>query len=82
MHCVEVMKYLVRQGLAMRGHDDESGNLEIIEMSCCCCKWSQIMAFQKADLSHDILDEQIKIMADCLLDKMLVKILKAKHFNR
>ena len=76
------LKYLVRQGLAIRGHDDESGNLrQLSECRSADIKGLKSWISKKQYLSHDIIDEQIKIMAVYLLDKILVKIHKAQYFS-
>ena len=76
------LKYLVRQGLAIRGHDYESGNLrQLLECRSADVKGLKSWISKKQCLSHDIIDEQIKIMAVCLLDRILVKIHKAQYFS-
>jgi len=76
------LKYLVRQGLAVRGHNDESGNLwQLLECRSADVKGLKSWISKKQYLSHDIIDEQIKIMAVCLLDKILAKIHKAQYFS-
>lgn len=69
------VRYLARQGLALRGHDEKEGNMmQLLQM------WS----FHDADinewlregkyLSHEIINEQIKLMGDHVLREILSEI--------
>ena len=69
------VRYLARQGLALRGHDEKEGNMmQLLQM------WS----FHDADvkewlregkyLSHVIVNEQIKLMGDHVLREILSEI--------
>ena len=75
------LRYLVRQGLAIRGHEENEGYL------------SQLLRLRSADnpdmlqwlkdgkyLSPDILNEMIKLMADNVLRELLVEIRSARFY--
>ena len=75
------LKYLLRQGLPIRGHCEESGNL--IQLLQCRSediddlkKWIS----RRKYLSHEIINEQIEIMAHHLLRELLVNIQAAEYF--
>jgi len=68
MLCVVLssLKYLVRQGLAIRGHNDESGNLwQLLECHSGDVKGLKSWISKKQYFSHKTIDKQIKIMAVC-----------------
>ena len=75
------LKYLLRQGLPIRGHYEENGNL----MQLLQCRSEDIddlktWISRKKYLSHEIINEQIEIMAHHLLRGLLVKIQAAEYF--
>lgn len=75
------LKYLVRQGLAIRGHSDESGNLiQLLECRSDDVKGLKSWISKKKYLSHDIINEQVEIMAHTLLHNLLEKIRMAEYF--
>lgn len=68
MHLSSV-RYLARQGLAFRGHEESEGNmLQLLQM------WSAHDSDIKEwlrDVSHNIVNEQIKLMSDHVLCEIL-----------
>ena len=75
------LKYLLRQGLPIRGHYEENGNL----MQLLQCRSEDIddlktWISRKKYLSHEIINEQIEIMAHHLLRGLLAKIQAAEYF--
>jgi len=71
MHCIELIEILVRQGLAVRGNNDESDNLMQL-LKCCSGNVKGLKSWISKRL-YFIIDEQIKIVAVCMLDKILVR---------
>ena len=79
---LSALRYLVRQGLAIRGHEENEGNLiQLLHM------WSAHDVDMKAwlkegnYLSRDIINEQIKMMADQVLRNLLLEIRGARIFS-
>lgn len=75
---LEAMRYLLRQGIALRGHSEEEGNLpQLLAM------WSSdnndIKHWIKEGkyLSHDIINEMISLMGQNVLRQILAKIMKS-----
>ena len=67
--------YLVRQGLALCGHKESEGNmLQLLQM------WSEHdydikeWLIDGKYLSHDIVNEQIKLMGDHMLREILSEV--------
>ncbi len=74
---LEGMKFLLRQGLALRGHREEEGNLpQLIAMMS--SSNSDISSWIKEGkyMSHDIVNELISLMGQGVLRQILAKILK------
>ena len=65
---ITALRYLVRQGIALRGHDDQDGNLyQLLRMwATHDAELSKWLADGKY-LSHYIVNEQVKIMAGIVL---------------
>ena len=72
------LKYLLRQGLAIRGHEEMNGNLMqllLLQAKGNCALQSFIS--DKHYLSNDIINEMIKLMGRTVLQQLLVEIRKA-----
>ena len=75
------LRYLARQGLAIRGHDEEDGNLR--QLLRCCAEDVQGLESWLDDsryLSHDIVNELLELMAHQLLHGPLHEISQAEWF--
>ena len=75
------VRYLARQGLALRGHEESEGNmLQLLQM------WSahdsDIKEWLRDGkyLSHDIVNEQIQLMSDCVLRELLSEVKRSLFF--
>ena len=75
------VRYLARQGLALRGHEESEGNmLQLLQM------WSEHDSGIKEwlrdgkYLSHDIVNEQIKLMSDHVLREILSEVKNGMFF--
>ena len=72
---LEAMKFLLRQGIALRGHSEEEGNLRQL-----LATWSKENAIVKTwveegkYMSHDIVNEMITLMGQSVLGKLLCRI--------
>ena len=72
------IRYLARQGIAIRGHDNTEGNLEQLMRTWSCCegdkgfisKWIKDNKYT----SHQAVNDQIKIMGQTILRSLLPKI--------
>ncbi len=69
------LRYLVRQGLALRGHHDSEGNL----FQLLLCRSEDVSELRKwlkdgKYFSHDIVKEVIEIMANTMLRQILSEI--------
>ena len=79
---LDSLQYLTRQGLAIRGHGDEDGNLyQLLK-----CRANDITGMQQwvkngSYQSHDIINEMIQIMANQLLQKLLDEIRSAEWYS-
>ena len=76
------LKYLVRQGLAVRGHVEEEGNLHQLLM----CRAEDTVGLEKwlsdrTYQSHDIVNELIQLMAHQLLRHLLNEIRQAEWYS-
>lgn len=75
------LRYLARQGLAIRGHNEEDGNLR--QLLKCRADDDQGIEFWLRDgryLSHDIVNELLELMAHQLLRGLLQEIRQAEWF--
>ena len=75
------LKYLVRQGLAVRGHVEEDGNLQQLVK----CRSEDVASLEEwlkhsGYKSHDIINELIQLMAHQLLRNLLDQIRRAEWF--
>ena len=76
------LKFLLRQGLAIRGHNDKDGNLvQLMELrsedSPRLKRWLDSDHY----LSPQIVNEMITLMGNTLLRKLLVKIREACWYS-
>lgn len=72
------LRYLARQGLAIRGHSENEGNLmQLLLLRCEDNPLLKQWLVAKKYLSHDILNEQIGLMANHMLRKLLQEIREA-----
>ena len=76
------LRYLLRQGLPIRGHRENEGNLmQLLQMQSRDCpmllQWIQNGHY----LSHDTVNEMIGLMGNTLLRKLLTDIRAAKMFS-
>ena len=72
---LSTLRYLVRQGLAIRGHHDDDGNL----IQLLNCRSEDITSLRswmldRKYLSHDIINEQIAIMARWVVNTLITDI--------
>ena len=76
------LQYLTRQGLAIRGHGDEDGNLHQL-LKCRAHditgieQWIENGSYQ----SHDIINEMMQLMANQLLQKLLNEVRSAEWYS-
>ena len=74
---LDAVKFLLRQGIAFRGHDDVEGNLhQLLVMLSRDDGDVKSWISENKYLSHDIVDEQISIIANTLLRSLLLTIAK------
>ena len=75
------LRYLARQGLAVRGHKDEEGNLFQL-LKCRATVVHGVDEWLKSGkyLSHDIINELVEIMALNLLRNLLTEIRQSQWF--
>lgn len=84
MFMVEIssLKYVMRQGLAVRGHQEEEGNLyQLLKCRAESIKGLEDWLHDGKYLSHDIINEIIELMAHQLLRQLLNEIRKAEWFS-
>ena len=75
------LKYLLRQGLAIRGHHEETGNLiQLLQCRAEDINGLKTWISKKKYLSHDIINEMIALMAHDVLRDLLAKIKAAEYF--
>jgi len=70
---LNALKFLLRQGLAIRGHDEFEGNLHQVMVSRDDGEVKAWVSDNKY-MSHEIINEQISIMANTLLRSLLLRI--------
>ena len=72
---LKAIRLLLCQGLALRGHDDTCGNLhQLLVMVSRDCADVKSWIYDKRYISHEIVNEQICIMANILLRLLLTNI--------
>ena len=72
---LRLLKYLMRQGLATRGHIEEEGNL--MQLLLTVAEHDATMLVDGKYLSHDIINE---LMAHQVLRSLVSKIKEARYF--
>ena len=76
------LKFLLRQGLAIRGHEEIEGNLkQLLLVRCEDCPDLKQWISDKKYLSTDIINEIIKIMSNYLLRELLGEIREAAMYS-
>ncbi|XP_065914462.1 zinc finger MYM-type protein 1-like [Dysidea avara] len=74
---LDAIKFLLRQGLAFRGHDEFEGNLhQLLVMLSRDNGDVKTWISEKKYISHDIINDQISIFANTLLRSLLLRITK------
>ena len=79
---ISSLKYLLRQGLAIRGHCESEGNLyQLLSLRCeddpLLKRWLQ----QQQYLSHEVINEIITLLGNTLLRELLAHIREAFWFS-
>lgn len=78
---LQSLRYLVRQGLPMRGHDDKEGNLfQLLLMQSTDDREMHKWLEERKYISPQILNEQVGLMADTLLRSLLEEIRSTPWF--
>ena len=78
---LSLLRYLVRRGMGLRGHNEEEGNLWQL-LNCCAeddpvlKEWFSHSSYK----SHDIINELIQLMAHQQLKKLLQDVHEAEWF--
>ena len=76
------LKFLLRQGLAVRGHDEIEGNLmQLLLLRCEDNSNLKMWIKDKKYLSSDIINEVMQIMSSSILRQLLVKIREASMYH-
>ena len=72
---LEAMKFLLRQGIALRGHSEEEGNLyQLLTAWSGDCTAIKSWIEERKYMSHDIVNELITLMGHNILRQLLVRI--------
>lgn len=78
---LSTLRYLAHQGLAIRGHAENEGNiLQLMKVRCADDPEIDIWLREGKYLSPDILNEMIALMANPLLREILFEIRSAKFY--
>ena len=76
------LKYLLRQGLAVRGHEEMNGNLmQLLLLQAKSNSALQNFINDRHYLSNEIINEMIMLMGRTVLQQLLVEIRKAGWFS-
>ena len=79
---MESLQFLLKQGLAIRGHDEVDGNLyQLLLLRSNDCPQLKTWQAEKNYFSPDILNEQITIMGGQLARSLLEDIRKPGTFS-
>ena len=79
---MESVKFLVRQGLPIRGHtDDESNLLQLLKCRTTDVEGLEAWISSGKYLSHEVTNEIVELMAHHLLRNLLGAIRIAKYFS-
>ena len=72
---LEAMKFLLRQGIALRGHSEEEGNLyQLLTAWSGDCTAIKSWIEERKYMSHEIVNELITLMGHNILRQLLVRI--------
>jgi hypothetical protein len=82
-HLFTSLQYLLKQGLALRGHDDAAGNLEqLLQLrSSDLPELSTWLTRSTKWLSHDIQNEIMELMSHSIIRDIVQRILKNGQFG-
>ena len=76
------LRFLLRQGLAIRGHKESEGNLiQLLELQSADCPELKQWMTSNQYLSHGVIDEMITLMGNTLLRKLLASIQAVNGFQ-
>ena len=76
------LRYLLRQGLAIRGHNETEGNLiQLLKLRSEDDSGLKVWLSERNYLSPTIVNEQIQLMADFVLRQFLTEIKRAMWFT-
>ena len=76
------LKYLVRQGLALRGHSETEGNLmQLLLLRTSDQPELKLYMDDGKYLSHDIINELVSMMGAYVLKEVLSDVKKAGKFH-
>ena len=76
------LRYLLRQGLAIRGHTDYDGNLvQLLMLRSEDCNGLNSWLQNKKYMSHEIVNEMIRLMSNYVLREILSEIREASYFS-
>lgn len=76
------LQYLLRQGLPIRGHKENEGNLiQLLQMQSMDSPKLRQWISDGHYLSYDIVNEMIALMGNTLLRQLLTKIQAVKWFS-
>ena len=76
------LKFLLRQGMAIRGHKEVDGNLiQLLKLRSSDAPGLKRWLDNRQYLSHDIVNEMITLMGNTLLRKLLTRIREAQWFS-
>ena len=76
------LRFLLRQGLAIRGHTENEGNLiKLLEMQSRDCPKMERWLHDSHYLSHGIVNEMITLMGNTLLSNLLSRIRAARWYS-
>ena len=83
MTILSSLKFLVTQGLAIRGHTDESSNfVNLLRLQCedspILKKWMDRDSFKWC--SHETCNEMLEIMSHYVIRSLVSRIIQAKHY--
>lgn len=76
------LRYLLRQGLALRGHEDNEGNLmRLLMLRSEDCEGLKAWLGGKKYLSHEVVNEMVRLMSNQVLREILAEIRAASFFS-
>lgn len=79
---ISSLKYLIQQGLAIRGHDDLEGNLrQLMELRAEDCPIIKEWLSSNSYMSHDIINEIIAIMCRNVTSDVVDEIRQREFFS-